>query len=639
MTATALPHGAQKPRPQSHRALFLVLALGLAHGLIYLAVFPPWQHYDEPSHLEYAVLIARRGRLPQPGDYDLALRREIASSMLAHDFYRDLERPVIDFGSEVPPSIGVDELVHPPLYYVLLAIAIRPFVHQGIEVQLYVARLCSVGLYLVVLLAAYGIATEVWPRRRWLALAAATFLALLPPFTDRMSSVNSDAGAAAAGSLLLWAGVVLAQRGASPRRVGVFAVTVGLCLATKSTAGIVALASAAALAVSFVPRRRRRWLWLGMGVLSLTLLAVLLAQGGRAAHWYSGGPGGAANRVKVGTPLDGSALRLAPADGSGPRAVFQELGRQEGRALRGHRVTVGGWVRAAEGAEGNVLFSLEDGISSQPQAARATQSWQLFALAATVGEEARGVALQVSLTDSPAAAREVYLDGLFLVDSALSPSEVRLADAAATRVIAGDQEMPNLLRNGSAQRSWPGLPSRLGNLAVGRTTLADVLTSVCDFRRTAWVLEREAVVLFRSFWGGFGWNQIQLPDASFYGLLAVTGCGLAGAALALVRRLRLDRQGTPVRYRAWLLLGTALLAGWGMVWLRIYPVFVTARIWWPVARYADVVIIATALLLCAGLAELVPARHRRVAALVGILGLLALDALALGRAIVPYYYG
>jgi len=639
LSAAAPLQRGRKPHAQLHRALSLLLALGFAHGLIYLSVFPPWQHHDEPSHLEYALLIARRGRLPRPGEYDLALRREIASSMQAHSFYRGLPQPDIDFWSDVPPSIGVDELVHPPLYYVLVALAVKPFVHQSVEVQLYVARLCSVGLYLVVLLAAHRIASEVWPRRPGLSLAIVAFLALLSPLADRMSSVNSDAGAAAASSLLLWAGVVVASRGASPRRVGAFAATLVLCLCTKATAGIVAVASAGALAAAYVPRRTCRILWLAMGAALLTLLVILLAQDGRAANWYSADPGGAENRVEAPTPLDETGFRLARARQGGPSAIVQELELQEGRALRGHTVTVGGWVRAPEGMEGDVLFVVDEGDRSHAQPVRATPVWQLVEFSATMTDEARGVAVQVSLPDSPSAAGEAFLDGLFLVDGPLPYGAPRTADAAATRITAGEQALPNLLRNGSAQRSWPGLPRVLGNQVLGRSTLADILTSVCDHRRTAWVLGQEATTLFRSFWGGFGWNHIQLPDAIFCVLLVATGCGLAGAARPLVGRLSRRGKRPMSQLRTYLLLGAAFLTGWGIVWLRIYPVFVTTRIWWPVARYADVVIIPTALLLCGGLAALVPPRQRSAAALLGLLGLLALAALALWGVVLPYYYG
>ena len=73
--------------------------------------------------------------------------------------------------------------------------------------------------------------------------------------------------------------------------------------------------------------------------------------------------------------------------------------------------------------------------------------------------------------------------------------------------------------------------------------------------------------------------------------------------------------------------------------MRIHPVFATSRINWPLARYAVVVIIPTAMLLCVGWLELVPYRWRREVAWLGVLGLITLDVIALWSVIVPYYYG
>ena len=39
-----------------------LIPLALCHGLLYMLILPPWQHYDEPPHFEYAWLIADRGR-------------------------------------------------------------------------------------------------------------------------------------------------------------------------------------------------------------------------------------------------------------------------------------------------------------------------------------------------------------------------------------------------------------------------------------------------------------------------------------------------------------------------------------------------------------------------------------------------
>ena len=640
MTAPAPLQGQAQTRGRgSHWALPIILALGLTHGLVYVSLLPPWQHYDEPSHLEYVLLIVRRGRLPHAGDYDLSLRQEIASSMVATGFYKGQATPTIGFWSDVPPGIGVDELVHPPLYYLLLALAVRPFAHQSVEVQLYVARLCSLALYLVVLLAAYKTIAEAFPRRPWLPAAVAVFLALLPPLADRMSSVNSDVGATAAASLHLWAAVALAQRGLTARRAVLVVVLVGLCLATKTTAGIVALAVAGTLVISHLLRRRRRWPWVGAGCLALGVVAVLLAGRGQAASWYSSEPSGAANRVSVQTPLDNSAFVLARQEASGPQEILQELTFDEGRALRGHTVTLGAWARAAEGAEGTVLFGLDQGEQSQTWVVNATSVWELHTFSSTVSQDARGLALRVSIRAIRGPARLVYLDGLYLVDAPPAVEELTPANAVASHVTAGTRELPNLLRNGSAVRSWPSLPPALGNQVLGRSSVAEILWSIWDWRRTGWVLPNEVRVLFRSFWGGFGWNHLSLPDSVFRVLSALTVLALAGAALALARRLAAVRQASPGQRRTWLVLALALVVGWGMALVRIYPVFVTMRIWWPVARYADVVIVPAAVLLCGGLATLVPRRLSRAAGLVGLIGLLALDALSVGMVIVPYYYG
>ncbi len=641
MTAAAPPQEvvAETAPHRPGRLLTLVLLLGLAHGLVYLFVFPPWQHYDEPSHLEYVLLIAERGSLPKSGDYDLAMRREIASSMQATGFWRGQTTPPIDFWSQSPPGIGVDELLHPPLYYGLLALAELPFAHQSVETQLYVARLCSLGLYLIVLASAYGFVAEVLPRRRWLPVVVAAFLALLPPFVDRMSSVNNDVGATAVTSVLLWQAVILARRGLSLRRALLVLLLAGLCIATKSTAFLIALAVVAVLVALCLPKRLRRWLWLGAGGACLAALAVLLSTRGQAANWYSVDPHGAPNRAQVQTPLDNSSFLLSEERNS-PRGILQELPSKEGRALRGHTVTLGGWLRADEGSEGLVTLSLDEGAEVHSLTVEATGDWEFYALTATIGLDARGVAAHISLPQRADAARKVYLDGLILVDRAMPPGYVPAFDAAGAASATWDgQTLANLLRNGSAERRWPGLPSWIGNRALFRPTTARLFYSVWDWGRTRWVYPGELLALLKSFWGGFGWNHLLLPDYAFYVLGTLTVLGLTGAVLALVRGRRGAARAGSGQGHAWLVLLVALLVGWGMTVVRIHPVFLTMRIYWPVARYADVVILPSATLLCVGWAELVPRRWGRAAAYVGLLGLLCLDAVSLGTLILPYYYG
>jgi hypothetical protein len=65
----------------------VILAVALIQGLLYIWIMPPWQHYDEPNHFEHIWLIAQRGRLPQAGEYDQEMRRQVAASMIEHGFF------------------------------------------------------------------------------------------------------------------------------------------------------------------------------------------------------------------------------------------------------------------------------------------------------------------------------------------------------------------------------------------------------------------------------------------------------------------------------------------------------------------------------------------------------------------------
>ena len=136
------------------KLLVVILILGLVHGLTYVFLVLPWQHYDEPSHFEYVWLVANRPGLPQPYDYDPEMRREVAASMLEHGFYRDLGyRP--NLNDEVI-GIGYAQLGDPPLYYLLASLPVRLMDGQDVTLQLYAARLVSLCLYLVVILISWS---------------------------------------------------------------------------------------------------------------------------------------------------------------------------------------------------------------------------------------------------------------------------------------------------------------------------------------------------------------------------------------------------------------------------------------------------------------------------------------------------
>jgi hypothetical protein len=568
------------------------------------------------------------------------MRREIAASMQAVGFWGDLGAPAnIDFGSETPPDLGVSELDHPPLYYALLALPQYLANQEGVEVQLYLARFGSVLLYLVVVAAAYGLVVELFPRRSMLPLAVAGFIALLPPLTDLMSAINNDAGAAAAVSLLLWASVRLLRRGPSLVRVGVVLLLAGVCAATKSTATLAAVIVLFILGVSHVPRSQRRWVWVGLTLLVPVALVAVFSWGGQAAYWLTHDQPGATNRLVSDGPLGRSVFVLAAESEDYPRVLFQELPSLDGRNLRGRTVTFGAWLRAAEGGR-YVALNLDDGQANHWHRVEATTDWQFYAFTATIATEAPSVAAYVIVPQREDAAKNVQVDGVVLVDDEIAeplPPEFETVDAAMGRW--GSEEFTNLLRNGSAERVWPGLRAWVQGLSLFRYPIYHVLQSLWDWQRTRWAYRGEFRHLLQTFWGRFGWGNVALPGAYFYFLGLITVVGIAGAGIGLVRWIRSGVRREPWRRSALVILGTTFLVSWGVTVLRIHPVFLTTHVYWPVARYATVAIVPTALLLCLGLAELVPRRWLPEAAWIGLLGMIALDAIAIWSVILPYHYG
>ena len=60
----------------SERRWLAVLLLWAAlHAALYNWLNPLWQAPDEPSHVEYACLLAQRGLDLRPGDFDPALQQ------------------------------------------------------------------------------------------------------------------------------------------------------------------------------------------------------------------------------------------------------------------------------------------------------------------------------------------------------------------------------------------------------------------------------------------------------------------------------------------------------------------------------------------------------------------------------------
>ena len=97
MTATETDTYTRKDR----RNLSLILLLAVLHGLLYVFLMPPWQHYDEPNHFERVWLQAALGRSPQKEDQDSQFNHTVMESMVRTNFFRG-----VDY---IPPLEDADE--------------------------------------------------------------------------------------------------------------------------------------------------------------------------------------------------------------------------------------------------------------------------------------------------------------------------------------------------------------------------------------------------------------------------------------------------------------------------------------------------------------------------------------------------
>ena len=96
-----------RTRILERRVVLAICLLALLRGLLYVVLIPPWEHYDEPTHFEYAALIAATGHLPEPGAADTELRGEVERLLAAHrNAGRFGESPV--FIEEAPVAAAID---------------------------------------------------------------------------------------------------------------------------------------------------------------------------------------------------------------------------------------------------------------------------------------------------------------------------------------------------------------------------------------------------------------------------------------------------------------------------------------------------------------------------------------------------
>jgi hypothetical protein len=566
---------------------------------------PPWQHYDEPNHFEYIWLWLERGELPNPGDYDTEMRREVAQSMFKHGFFEGTStQPNLEF--EKPWIGSYSQLDEPPLYYLLASIPTSLVKIDDVTTQLYLARLVSLALFLITIFAGYGLVAEFTPSRHPLRFMVPLTMALLPSFVDLMTAVNNDVGAVAAFSLFLWACVRLIRRDPSWLNLLWVLAAIMLCLFTKRTVFFALPLLGIALLFAFLREGLRKLAW-GFVIFASIAAVFVVFSWGDAALWYRSTLQNYPTQVSLPEVPEGKfAFQLSIQPGLHPAAtkLVQILPTDIASQMSGKPHTLGAWMWASQPMEiDSVQLRVFDGDQVFVEKMVLTDSPQFYAftLVPQGNTQRTWVMLRPSESREIEVPVEIYYDGIVLAEGEFSLNQTPQFSGDGSTGTWGGIPFENLLRNGSAEQSWLYLrpwAEQLG-LKVFRDRERPSLTiySIIDLPSTGWYFRNAATHLFRTFWAKFGWGHVSLSGAKPYRFLLIfTLAGLLGFFWAFWQR-RKHLKNLP--WDIMVFLGFALGSIWSLALLRGAG-YVFTPVYWPVARYAYPVIIPTVLILCMG---------------------------------------
>ena len=264
----------------------IILLLFCSLGLVWSITVPLFETPDEVWHYAYVKNIADGHGLPvqDPDDIEQPWRQEGSQPPLYYltaalmTFWIDST----DFSeliwwnpfSEAARPGQVDDnqnlFIHTPQ---------EGFPYRGAVLAIHIARLLSLAMGAVTVLATYLIASELFPHRREVAIGAAMINAFNPQFTFISGSVSNDVMVTGISSLALLLMVRMVHREASSRRVAILGVLVGLALLTKLSA--LALLPLSLVVLIVAAWRQGSWAPLfKWGVLFLALIVLL------AGWWY-----------------------------------------------------------------------------------------------------------------------------------------------------------------------------------------------------------------------------------------------------------------------------------------------------------------------------------------------------------------
>jgi len=275
---------------EQRRALgfpWLLVLILLAHaslGVIYSVTVPPWEAHDEIGHYHFARYLAIEHRLPPPGT-KVSEHNDESHQPPLYYILGALATAWVDTSDRVQPvsnpyaateggDAGANMAVHDP--------EVEGFPYRGTILALHVARLVSVTLGTLGLVATYGIGRRVFPARPEIALGGTAINALWPQYLFIGSVVTNDIMVTVCTSWFLLFLVHLLGKGARLRDWMGMGLSLSCALLSKNNALALVPVAAVGSVVALARTIRRK----GPTLRSLIGISVLVAALISTSGWW-----------------------------------------------------------------------------------------------------------------------------------------------------------------------------------------------------------------------------------------------------------------------------------------------------------------------------------------------------------------
>lgn len=631
--------------------IWLILTLGLIVGLVFVFMVPPWMHYDEPGHFEYAWLIANRTGLPERGDYDQGMRREISASMIEHNLetYTGMtSNPIL---VDQPIEIFLPQVEdHPPTYYLIAALPLRLFRHSDINFQLHLVRMVSLAMFLVLIWVSHRICRELFNEGNPIIWMVPLFLVTLPSFVDIMTAANNDAAANLAFALFVWASVVLIKKGFSPLHFAALIGSLFLCAFTKSTALLAIPLSLFVILLALMRgKKAEKYVWIALGASAVAAIAMIFVWRESAPAYFYGidihtNPHSITTDV---APVGDSVIVQGMQDGKG-RPFYHLLSADEREPLSDKSATLGAWIWADAPTtirfpyirEGQIWIPNLSSVNTESEerirlpfvsdrqvAEPVTMTFSTEILELTTEPQFFAFSMPLPsmegniswLTFQPGSESgvQVYWDGIVLVEGDLtSGGEPEFDDPEGKSITWQGSRFTNLIQNASGENEWPVFSewvSKILDIPNRSIPSPSLILSIFDTRATSTYFLLSAERIFRTFWAVFGWANVPLFGQKPYRFFLVLSLVYAiGMIIALIRK----HYRLPSQIIAFF--GIAILAQVFITGMRgVGSWFSTTYI--PVGRYLYPVIVPIAIFIVGGIDQLLRLVHKLTRTLVPVL--------------------